>query len=381
MQPNFRSLLDRLDAVKDTVNITEAWTHWENFLVEEQEAYVKMQAFLDEANGAEVKTKTRSKVADMFQDTDRKQMAAPEKKRTPDATFHPERRKKKAIQLKKAVPEPNLQHIKKNLPKADTDDELGDLDMAMPQLGQEVAPALGYEEQPVDNTALANVSSEVAERIREIEWHDLKDLPGFAKQVIRNMGRQVFAAFGEIDDDDIQVLSTITHDEEDLDLVAGTVRQIGEVVVDNAIVDFKEVMPGYQAHVGVYALASDYYMFVKDEMGEYIYSWSNQASHSKLQHQEPMGKGQERLESVNEDMFGTNEIGDMDYRGFTYAPEVVEEEDKRYLIHHVLDPQGKRIRTPDSFNNSLGRGWEYPSMDEFKHVVNLYIQTVSGGIA
>jgi hypothetical protein len=365
---DFRSLIDRLESVSTTVNITEAWAHWQTFLAEEQDAYFKMQAFLIK-EAPETKTKTRARVN--TPDYDAQKMQAPKQKSTPGTSFHPDRRKKKVVQMRKSVPMPDLQQIKKNLPKADTDDDLGDFDML--QLGQDSAPALGYNEQPVDDNALANISTEVAERIRDIEWHDLRDLPGFAIETIRNMGRQVFAAFGEISDDDIHVLSTLTHDEEDLDMVANMIRPMGEVVVDNAVVDFQDVMPGYKAHVGVYALSSDYYMFVKDSMGEYIYSWQNQASHSKLQHQEPMGSGQERLESVNEDTFGTNEIGDMNYRGFTYDPEVVEEDDKRYLIHHVIGSNGKRISTPDSFNNAPGRGWEYPSVDEFKHVVDLYI--------
>ena len=466
MQPDFRSLLDKLSTVNNTVNINEAWSRWTDFLVE-----TKDNSCLHEAD--EVKTKTRSKVADMFQDTDRKQMAA-QKKRTPDATFSPERRTKKAVQLKKAVPMPDLAQIEKNLPKADTDDDLGDLDTPMPQLGQETPLELGHDEQPIDDTALATVSSELAERIREIEWNDLKDLPGFAKQTIRNMGRQVFAAFGEVTDDQIQVISSITHDEQDLDLVAGMVRQIGKPVLEDAVVDFQDVMPGYKAYVGVYAFTNHYYMFVKDDFGEYIYSWDNQATHSKLGHQEPIDAGEEleQLESVNEDTFGTNELEGMNYRGFTYDPEVdserslkeawynpftwfdnnkdtkqefdktkllptksirkageqlrdrkklmnqqldslrkemgesvnedtfgtnelegmnyrgftydpeVEDDgDRRVLIHHVLDPQGKRIRTPVSFNNAPGRGWEYVTADEFKHVVNLYISQVSSGIA
>jgi hypothetical protein len=282
---------------------------------------------------------------------------------------------------------PDLDRIDKAVGKSNTDDDYGNLEMNAPQLAHRPTLALGQDDEP-DATELAIIApvtaetEEIAQRVHNVEWNNMMDLPGNMHQVIRNMGRKVFNAFGEQEFEDIDVIASITNNEEDLDTVAGLVRQFGVPVVQDNVVDFSDTIPGYKAYVGVWGLANQYYMFVKDDFGEYIYTWDN-AETDKLQHFEPVSstKDQARLESINEDMFGENEIGNQNYRGFTYAPEEVEEEDKRYLIHHVLDPQGKRIRTPDSFNNAPGRGWEYPSMDEFKHVVNLYIHRVSSGIA
>jgi hypothetical protein len=68
-----------------------------------------------------------------------------------------------------------------------------------------------------------------------------------------------------------------------------------------------------------------------------------------------------------------NKLSGTSYRGFIYNPEVIEEDDKKYVIHGITSIDGQRIplnQIPDWFNNDPGRGWEFANASEFQMVVD-----------
>ena len=350
---DFRSLLNTLEAVDNSVNITEQWNTWGAFIKE-----------------AETKTKTRTKVdSKIFQDPSDSQMQAPDTK----TKEQPKRKRAKQVTLNKAVPMPDLARIERTIGKSDTDDDYGDLEMNAPRLSNEPTLSLG-QDSDTDTTDMAinapmdAETKEIAQRIHNVEWNNMMDLPGNMHQMIRNMGRRVFNAFGEQEFENIDVIASITNSEEDLDAVAGLVRQFGVPVVQDNIVDFGDTMPGYKAYVGVWGFANQYYMFVKDDHGEYIYTWDNTETNN-LQHFEPQSSKQDspRLEGVNES-FNNNALENVTYKGYTYDPEIEEDEDSRKLIHHITDPHGTTANTPDWFQQLSA--YDYVTADEFKRAVD-----------
>jgi hypothetical protein len=357
---DFRTLLNTLETVDKTVNIAEAWNKWGEFLKE-----------------AETKTKTKSKVDNkIFQGTKDSQVQATKKSepvKAPDAST---RKRTQNVTLKKAVPMPDLDRIDKLIGKSDTDDDWGDLEMNAPQLAHNPTLALG-QDTDIDTTDLAinapadAETTEIAQRIHDIEWTNILTLPGNYVQVIRNLGRRVFAAFGEQDFEFIDVVSSITHDEEDLDVISGLVRQFGVPVQKDMLIDFQDTIPGYKAHAGVWTFGTQYYMFIKDEMGEYIYTWDNRTT-NKLQHVEPMGKNSDKplLNDINESMV-SNPLEHISYKGYTYDPEIEEDssDTSSKLIHHITDPQGDWYSiAPDWFSQLSA--YDYASAEEFKRAVD-----------
>jgi len=433
---DFRNLLNTLETVDKKVNITESWNKWGEFLIENIRNFKigDKVKFVDDSNNlnligktgvitllsgngisqvatvkldndklvtniltqldiikestlkeAETKTKTKSKVSNkMFQGTKDSQVQATKKSepvRAPDAST---RKRTKNVTLNKAVPMPDLDRIDKLIGKSDTDDDWGDLEMNAPQLAHNPTLALG-QDTDTDTTdmainAPANAeTTEIAQRIHDIEWVNMLDLPGNMSQTIRNLGRRVFAAFGEQDFEFIDVVSSITHDEEDLDVVSGLVRQFGVPVQKDMLIDFQDTIPGYKAHAGVWTFGTQYYMFIKDEMGEYIYTWDNRTT-NKLQHMEPMGNNSNKplLNDIHEDTvsrvhfhnINDNPLHNKTYKGYKYFPNPERDEEGFDKLHHDIEtPSGDWFSVaPDWFKQISP--YKFPTAEEFKRAVD-----------
>lgn len=106
----------------------------------------------------------------------------------------------------------------------------------------------------------------------EPEWHQVRDLPGYMQNAIRGLGRQVFSTVTKTDLEDIQVLSTLTNDSKDVEMMAAILRKLGTRLTD-AEMNFDEIMPGYKANVAVYQYGKGQFLAVKDFAGHYIYAW------------------------------------------------------------------------------------------------------------
>ena len=361
---DFRTLINTLETVESTVNITEQWNKWNDFLKEAE---------------TKTKTKTKSKIdPSMFKGTDDSQMQAP------DTKEQPKRKRAKQVTLNKAVPMPDLDRIERTIGKSDTDDDYGDLEMNAPRLSNEPTLSLG-QDSDTDTTDMAinapmdAETKEIAQRIHNVEWNNMMDLPGNMHQMIRNMGRRVFNAFGEQEFEDIDVIASITNSEEDLDAVAGLVRQFGVPIVQDNIVDFGDTMPGYKAYVGVWGFANQYYMFVKDDHGEYIYTWDNRTT-NKLQHMEPMGNNSNKplLNDIHEDTvsrvhfhnINDNPLHNKTYKGYKYLPNPERDEEGFDKLHHDIEtPSGDWFSVaPDWFKQISP--YKFPTAEEFKRAVD-----------
>jgi hypothetical protein len=113
-------------------------------------------------------------------------------------------------------------------------------------------------------------------------------------------------------------------------------------------------------------------MFIKDDMGEYIYTWDNRTT-NKLQHTEPMGKDSDKplLNDINEDIFGNNNLATASYKGYTYDPEIEKDssDGTSKLMHHITNPHGKWFGiAPDWFQQLSA--YDYATAEEFKRAVD-----------
>jgi hypothetical protein len=64
---------------------------------------------------------------------------------------------------------------------------------------------------------------------------------------------------------------------QEVNAVAGWVRDTGQRVTDGNI-DFDTTIPGYQADIQQWSASGIRWLLVRDEFGDYIYSWPEQDS-------------------------------------------------------------------------------------------------------
>ena len=112
----------------------------------------------------------------------------------------------------------------------------------------------------------------------DVEWHQVKHLPGYLASGIRKLGRQVLAAYTTTPIEEIQVLANIKgsgpNSEEEMKAVGKWLLQNGTRKREDEL-NFDQVLPGYAAKVVVYNYKSFDFMVVKDFVGTYIYSYAN----------------------------------------------------------------------------------------------------------
>ncbi len=110
----------------------------------------------------------------------------------------------------------------------------------------------------------------------EPEWHQVKNLPGYLKNQIRALGRQVFGSFTNTKIEDIQIIANVggsgPNTKRELNAVAGWLKDNGKRDTDGEI-NFQQSIPDYDADFEIYTAKNFTFMVVKDEYGNYIYSW------------------------------------------------------------------------------------------------------------
>jgi hypothetical protein len=105
------------------------------------------------------------------------------------------------------------------------------------------------------------------------DWHQIKSLPGYLKAPIRSMGRQLFANFTTTRIEDMQLVSTITNSQNEVNGVVNWVKK--ECIKDDeANFDFERFAPGVHARASLWN--SEHYTFLvaQDDFGSYIYGWA-----------------------------------------------------------------------------------------------------------
>ena len=269
----------------------------------------------DDETKTQTKTKTKTPDLDnLFRDTEFHDISAQDNTPNAEKIGRP-RRRTTAPNIR--APRGNPNYTIGDIPASATDDDWGDLDATAPQITQHTAQAttVGTDTPPQiasnlpavkQSSDLATIPQDMVQYVNNIEWTNLTQLPGYAKQMIRNMGRQVFHAFGEMADEDIDTVSSMTNDQEELDAGAGMVKNYGSPVVEEAEIDFGDTMPGYKPTISIWELAGQYYKFVKDDHGDYIYSWEHkdtnklqQWDRNEVSNQEDLGSIEQHRPSLN----------------------------------------------------------------------------------
>jgi len=117
------------------------------------------------------------------------------------------------------------------------------------------------------------------------EWHMVRHLPGYLKNAIRQLGRQVFAPFTDTPIEEIQVLSTLVNTDREVKAVMTWILRNG-IRDDEAELDFGRIMPDYSAKTQIWNVEGCTFMVVKDFAGHYVYAWPGGRG-TRLDHDAP----------------------------------------------------------------------------------------------
>jgi hypothetical protein len=135
----------------------------------------------------------------------------------------------------------------------------------------------------VNTDNLPSVASRAlaADGVQDPEWHKVANLPGNMSRAIRTLGKHLFGAMTTTPTDQIHMIGNLggrgPNTTQEINAVANWVRQHGEDLGDGNI-DFDTTIPGYNADIKQYSAAGIRWLLVRDEFGNYIYSWPEQDS-------------------------------------------------------------------------------------------------------
>ena len=103
------------------------------------------------------------------------------------------------------------------------------------------------------------------------EFINITDLPGYMQQGIRMMGRKVFGSLTTAQIEDMAVMSTLTHEDDEFRRIANIIGSNGSKV-DDMNMTFTNIKD-YGASAQLYTFNDTDYLLVEDMMGKYIYAW------------------------------------------------------------------------------------------------------------
>lgn len=108
------------------------------------------------------------------------------------------------------------------------------------------------------------------------DWHKVSNLPGNMSRAIRSLGKQLFRSFTSTDTNDVHMIGNLggqgPNSTAEVNAVAGWLRNHGEEVSTGDI-DFDTSIPGYRADIKQYRASGIRWLLVRDEFGNYIYTW------------------------------------------------------------------------------------------------------------
>lgn len=131
------------------------------------------------------------------------------------------------------------------------------------------------------------------------DWYTIDQLPGYMERGIRAVGRQVFKTFTSTPLKDINMLVNLQGngptEKQELNAVADFARRKATSDSDLSM-HFGEVIPGYEPDAHIYTTKDDTYLVVRDEMGDYIYSWPTTDTKDNFQQSKQLpGRSNPRL--------------------------------------------------------------------------------------
>jgi hypothetical protein len=152
--------------------------------------------------------------------------------------------------------------------------------------------------QRVDTDNLPAVAGQAlqAAGVQNPEWHKVANLPGNMKRAIQSLGRHLFGSMTRTRTEDIQMIANLggqgPNTTQEVRAVAAWIRDNGEDLGPGDI-DFATSIPGYNAEIHQFVAAGIRWLLVRDEFGQYIYSWPEQDSISH-QGQAQLGRPEQR---------------------------------------------------------------------------------------
>lgn len=112
--------------------------------------------------------------------------------------------------------------------------------------------------------------------VQEPDFHKVSNLPGNMNRAIRTLGRALFSSLTRTPTDDVHMVGNLNgqgpNTRAEVNAVASWVRDTGERVTDGEI-DFDTTIPGYQADIQQWTASGIRWLLVRDEFGDYVYSW------------------------------------------------------------------------------------------------------------
>ena len=118
------------------------------------------------------------------------------------------------------------------------------------------------------------------------DFHQVASLPGNMNRAIRTLGKQLFRYLTSTPTEDIYMIGDLggqgPNTRQEVNAVAGWVRDNGEKITEGTV-DFDSTIPGYSAEAQQWSAGGIRWLLVRDEFGDYIYSWPEQDS---IQHRE-----------------------------------------------------------------------------------------------
>jgi len=117
--------------------------------------------------------------------------------------------------------------------------------------------------------------------VQNPDFHKVANLPGNMQRAIRSLGKSLFGSMTSTPTDQIHMIGNLggqgPNSTQEVNAVANWVRNHGDDLGDGNI-DFDTTIPGYTADIKQYTAAGIRWLLVRDEFGNYIYSWPEQDS-------------------------------------------------------------------------------------------------------
>lgn len=151
--------------------------------------------------------------------------------------------------------------------------------------------AFTHEDDPVDNEVsthvkATNVPAMVSSAMKaagfiDPDFHLVSNLPGNMSSAIKQLGKALFRSLTTTPTDNISMVGSLggngPNSKQEINAVAAYAKKEGKDLGPGEI-DFDAIMPGYKAKIHNFAAGGVHFMMVKDDHGEYIYSWPENTS-------------------------------------------------------------------------------------------------------
>lgn len=217
---------------------------------------------------AKVKTKTTTKPVDILQPKPDQPVVPVDKPKTSQPskptirTADPSKTRQKTSQIQ---PNDQMRNLLNRMADIDADPD----DPGYPENDQ-TEPVT-----PENLPAVIN-NSMIEAGYQNPEWHTVANLPGNMSQGIRTLGRRLFSSMTRTPTKDIVMIGNIMNmgpnTSQEINAVVAWLKNYGQRVTEGNI-DFERIIPGYTADVIQYSADGGRFLIVRDQFGQYIYTW------------------------------------------------------------------------------------------------------------